>query len=483
MLLVAFAGSIIGVLAFSLFFKPEVKIVQSNQPAEVRFTGIPSGGFDNEDFRLAAESSVHSVVHVTSKKFLEQNQYRNMWEWFFNEPSGSRKIPQTGYGSGVIISPYGHIVTNNHVIEGFEEFQVKLNDGRVLDAKLVGTDPNTDVAVLEVKEKGLPYMGFGNSDDLRLGDWVLAVGNPFNLYSTVTAGIVSAKGRNMGLIGSNSRDPFGRVDEDRLRNAVESFIQTDAAVNPGNSGGALVNLSGELVGINTAIASRTGYYSGYSFAIPSTIAKKVVDDIIEFGSVKRAALGVSISTVDGELAKREKLNVSQGAYVADMVKDGGANNSGIKVGDVIIEINGHAVNSSPELQEQISRYRPGDQINVVVDRNGSRKDFKVKLGEHNSNANMVGSVEFWAYLGADLEKLDDKELERYDLSNGVRVKKIHDGQFKTAGIPEGFIITRINRAAVRDIEDVKNYIEQVDGGVFIEGVLPNGRYEFYTFRK
>jgi S1-C subfamily serine protease len=353
----------------------------------------------------------------------------------------------------------------------------------MLDAKLIGTDPNTDVAVLQVKEKNLPYMTFGNSDDLYLGDWVLAVGNPFNLYSTVTAGIVSAKGRDMGIIGSNSRDPFGRVDVERMQNAIESFIQTDAAVNPGNSGGALVNLKGELVGINTAIASMTGSYSGYSFAIPAVIAKKVVDDLIEFGSVQRAVMGVTIQTVNAELADKEKLDVTQGVYVSDLIEDGGAFKAGIEIGDVITAINDKPVNSSPELQEQISRFRPGDEIRVEIDRNGNRKVYDVELSAQDPDARRVGTAEFWAYVGADLEKLGEKELERYDLTSGVRVNKLHDGKFKDSGMPEGYIITRINRATVRDVDDVKNYIEQVEGGVFIEGVLPNGRYEFYTFRK
>ncbi len=481
--MIAFVGSIIGVFTFSLLVKPEVKLVQSTQPAQVQFTGLPSGGFDGADFRMAAEQSVHAVVHVTSKKFLEQNQYNNMWDLLRDEPSGSRKVPQTGYGSGVIISPEGYIVTNNHVIEGFEEFQVKLNDGRVLEAKLVGTDPNTDVAVLEVKEHDLPYMSFGSSDDLHLGDWVLAVGNPYNLYSTVTAGIVSARSRDINIIGSNN-NPYEMVDRERVQNAVESFIQTDAAVNPGNSGGALVNLKGELVGINSAIESRTGSFSGYSFAIPAIIVKKVVDDIIEFGAVQRAALGVTIITVDAEMAAKENLDVNQGIFVDNLTEDGGANAAGIKKGDVIVAINGKEVTSSPALQEQLSRFRPNDQVNIEVDRGGVRKDFLVTLSAHDSNANMVGSAEFWAIIGADLEKLDDKELERYDLRNGVRVIKMHDGQFKEAGMPEGFIITRINRATVRDVKDVRNYIERVErGGVFIEGVLPNGKYEFFTFKK
>ncbi len=482
-LLIAFVGSIIGVLVFSFFIKPEVKIVQSTPSNQVQFTGLPSGGFDGADFRMAAEISVHAVVHVTSKRFLEQNQYNNIWELLRDQPSGSKRTPQTGYGSGVIISPDGYIVTNNHVIEGFEEFQVKLNDGRVLDAELVGTDPNTEVAVLKVKERDLPYLSFGNSDDLYLGDWVLAVGNPFSLGSTITAGIVSAKARDINIIGSNSKDPFGRLDRERMQNAVESFIQTDAAVNPGNSGGALVNLKGELVGINTAIASLTGSYSGYSFAVPATIAKKVVDDIIEFGAVQRAVLGVTIVTVNAELSEKENLDVTQGVYIDNLSEDGGAYDAGIKLGDVIVAINEKEVKSSPELQEQISQHRPGDFVEVEVDRKGARKVFEVKLRAHDPDASQVGTKEFLAVIGANLEKLDRRDLERYDIQNGVRVKELQDGQFKNAGMPEGFIITRINRATVRDVDDVRNYIKQIKGGVFIEGVLPNGRYEFFTYKK
>lgn len=482
-LVIAFIGSIIGVLAFTLLVRPEVKVVQSTSPANVQFTGLPSGGFDNADFRMAAENSVHAVVHVTSTKFFEQSQYNNIWEMLRDEPSGSRRIPKTGYGSGVIVSPDGHIVTNNHVIEGFEEFTVKLNDGRVLDAKLVGSDPSTDIAVLEVEERDLPYLTFGNSDDLHLGDWVLAVGNPFYLYSTVTAGIVSAKARDIDIIGSSSRDRYGRPDRDRIQNAVESFIQTDAAVNPGNSGGALVNLRGELIGINTAIASLTGSYSGYSFAIPAIIAKKAADDIIEFGSVQRAALGVTIPVEVEKLSEKDKKKTQLGILVQDLTVDGGANAAGIEPGDVILSINQKNVKTFPELQEQISRYRPGDEVDVEVDRNGSRKEFTVKLSPHGSNSITLQAAEFWASLGADLEKLDERELERYDIPFGVRVTKLHKGQFEEAGMPEGFIITRINKAAVRSVEDVKNYIARVNGVIFVEGVLPNGQYDFYKLKK
>ena len=487
-LMIALLGSVLGVVVFSLFVKPEVKIVQTEAATPVQFTGLPSGGFDNADFRMAAEQSVHAVVHVTSEKFLEQNQYKNMWEYFFDEPSSTRKIPKKGYGSGVFISSEGHIVTNNHVVEGFEAFKVKLNDGRVLDAELVGADPNTDVAVLRVKEKDYSYMTFGNSDDLHLGDWVLAVGNPFNLYSTVTAGIVSAKGRDMNIIGRPT-NPYEKVDIEKMANAVESFIQTDAAVNPGNSGGALVNLKGELVGINTAIASRTGSFSGYSFAIPAAIAKKVVNDIIEFGSVQRGVLGVEINTVNAEFAEKERLNVNKGVYVADLTNDGGAHKAGIEIGDVITAVNGNDIIATPGLQEQISRFHPDDIVEVEVDRNGKRKVFDVTLSAVDPDAIKVGDSAFMAKVGAELEKLSGKELERYNIRSGVRVKKLRDGEFKDAGMPEGFIITKINKSRVRDVEDIERYLEQIDEaeegarGVFIEGRLRNGRYEFFTYKK
>lgn len=483
---IAFLGSIIGVAAFSLLVKPEVRYIPQPIETGARLTSLPSGGLENADFRLAAQQSVDAVVHVTSRKFLEQNRYGNMFEYFFNEPSGKEMVPRDGFGSGVIVSADGYIITNNHVIAGADEIKIKMNDGTMMDAELVGTDPNTDVAVVKVKEKNLPYLRFGDSDELQLGDWVLAVGNPMSLNTTVTAGIVSAKARDIQLIGTKyRRDRYGRIiGVERDPNAMESFIQTDAAVNPGNSGGALVNLRGELVGITAAIASTTGAYAGYSFAVPSIIAEKVMRDIIEYGEVKRAALGITITPVDSKLAEKEKLEVGSGVYVSDLLEKGGAAESGIKKGDVIRSINGHEVTTPSELQEQVMKYSPGETVKVLIDRKGSDKEFSVTLKDLETNSPRVSESEFWVWLGADLETLDDAELERMDISHGVRVKSLKNGVLKKNQVPEGFVITEINKEKVTDVRDVKRIIgEIVEGGVFIEGLLPNGRYEYFTFRK
>ena len=484
-LLIAFTGSIIGVLAYSLLVKPEVKIVQEAAEPQVHFTGLPAGGLESADFRLAAERSVNAVVHVTSTKFMEQYRYSNPFDYFFREPSEKQMVPREGYGSGVIISPEGYIVTNNHVVKDADEIKIKMNNGQVLDATLVGTDPNTDVAVIKIDEKNVQYLTFGDSDELMIGDWVLAVGNPWNLYSTVTAGIVSAKARDIELIGkSYTRDRYGRVREQRNPNAVESFIQTDAAVNQGNSGGALVNLRGELVGINTAIASQTGAYAGYSFAIPSIIAKKVVDDLMEYGKVKRAALGVTIRDVTPKLVEDEKLKVSQGIYVSDLTRDGGANKAGLKVGDVIQKINGKTVTTASELQEQVMKFSPGDEVDVLIDRNGNDRAFSITLNDHDSNAITVSSSEFWAWLGADLKTLEEDDLERMDMDHGVQVNKLRDGVLKKAGVNNGFVITHILKAKVKNVQDVRRIIEGLEeGGILIEGIKPNGDYDYYVIRK
>ncbi len=476
---IAFLGSVLGIIGFSLLVKPEVKYIQQEEKPPVQFSSIESPGLGMTDFRVAAQLSVDAVVHVTSTKFLEQNRYRNMREYFNNEPSMKEKVPQKGYGSGVIVSPDGYIVTNNHVIDGADEIKIRMNDGSLLDAKLVGTDPNTDVAVVKVKEEDLPFLIFGDSDELQLGDWVLAVGNPWSLGTTVTAGIVSAKARDIDIIGTEyRRDRNGRMRAQRDPNAIESFIQTDAVVNAGNSGGALVNLRGELVGINTALASPTGAYSGYSFAIPSFIAKIVMQDIIEFGEVKRGVLGVTIVSVNVEFAELENLEVSEGIYVSDLAPDGGANEAGMKKGDVILSVNDFPVLNSAQLQEQVMRYGPGDEVKVEVDRKGSNKFFNVVLKNHEVDSG------FWGWLGADLVNLNEEDLERMDISHGVQVAKINDGVFKRNRVPEKFVITEINKATVENKQDVKRLIDSIkEGVVLIEGILPNGRYEYFTFRK
>lgn len=480
-LLIAIFGSLIGIAVYSRFDHSKTIIVQKGEQTPVQYAGLPASTFAAPDFRLAAEKSVHAVVHVKVVSQVKQYGYDNIQDWFFGNPRSFNQ-ERTGYGSGVIIDAAGHIVTNNHVIEGSNSIEVTLNDGRVLKASVVGRDPQTDVAVIKVKGDDLQFLTFGNSNELQVGDWVLAVGNPFNLTSTVTAGIVSAKGRFVGIIGNESNNPFEKPDPSQTRAGIESFIQTDAAVNPGNSGGALVNLQGELVGINTAIASQTGSYSGYSFAIPVSIARKAVSDIIEFGEVQRVVIGITGGTVTPELVDKENLKVNKGVYVTDLTQDGGALKAGLKSGDVIIGLDGSKVTSMGDLQEQIAPHRPGETVVVKVDRKGEEKEFTVLLKTPSGDTKTVGSSEFWAFLGADLEKVSDKDLEKLNINGGVRVTKIHEGKFKDAGIPEGFVITHINRAEVQDVQDVRSYIERIKGGVFIEGIGPDGKNDYY-FRK
>ena len=377
-----------------------------------------------------------------------------------------QQIISEGAGSGVIFSSDGYIVTNNHVIEGATKLEVTLNDNRKFTAKLVGTDPATDIALLKIDAKGLTVIPFGDSDKLKVGEWVLAIGNPFNLTSTVTAGIVSAKSRgNIGMTGDVSK--------------IESFIQTDAAVNPGNSGGALVNTKGELVGINTAIYSRTGDFSGYSFAVPISIAKKVAADLKEFGVVQRAMLGVSIKSVQGidevlnypNLSASEKeefeeakknVKVTEGVCVMGYATRSGAKEAGIEKYDVITKVNGTTVKTESALQEQISKFRPGDEVEITVDRKGTKKTFKVKLYNTQGNTEVVKSKGDVAdVLGAAFEALSDKQKREYGVSCGIEVTGVLNGELKNAGIKKGFIITVVNDQKIYSPEQLEKLVENV----------------------
>lgn len=350
-------------------------------------------GYAPTDFIAASESSVPAVVHVKttygSAASGTSQGYNPFRDFFWGNPGFQNQQPASGAGSGVILTADGYIVTNNHVVENASKVEVTLNDKRTFTAKVIGTDPSTDIALLKVEESGLPYVSFGNSDAVKVGEWVLAVGNPFNLTSTVTAGIVSAKARNIHIL-PDQQFP------------IESFIQTDAAVNPGNSGGALVNTSGELIGINTAIASNTGAFNGYSFAVPVSIVRKVVDDLLEFGYVQRAFIGVSIRDVDSQLAQEKELKTLKGVYINGLTEGGAAAEAGIREGDIIIQVNGTEVASTAELQEQVSRHRPGDKIKVVVMRGNARKELNVTLRNKNGNTGIVKN-EAINVLGADLE--------------------------------------------------------------------------------
>ncbi len=420
---------------------------------------IPS---ENIDFTEAANRAVNSVVHIKTV-YVEENQ-NPMYEFFFGHSPTQAYMAS---GSGVIISPDGYIVTNNHVIDKSNRIEVVLNDKRSFKAKIIGRDPNTDLALLKIDSKNLENIPFGNSDNLKVGEWVLAIGNPFNLTSTVTAGIVSAKARDINI---NNRSSY----------SIESFIQTDAAVNPGNSGGALVNINGELVGINTAIFSKTGSYSGYSFAIPSSIVQKVVSDLMEYGIVQRALMGVSLLDVDADIAKQLSLDKIEGVFVSGLQENGAALKAGIREGDIILKINKANINKISEFQEQVSRYRPGDKISVTVKRNGQIKTFEVILQNQRGTTKPI-ETDIESILGAQFEPLNAAEKEYFGIDFGVKITELYPGKLMRAGVRSGYIILYINRVPVKSIDDIETAIKNANGGVFLKGVYPNGIIEYYAF--
>ncbi len=432
------------------------------------------------DLTYAAENAVQAVVNIEVTQLVkESSRYNNNMDPFFEffgipqgysqRDSAPREVKAGG--SGVIISPDGYIVTNNHVVEGASKLKVKLYDQRTFEAKLIGTDPSTEVALIKIEAENLPTLAFGSSDDLRLGEWVLAIGSPFDLQSTITAGIVSAKARNLGAIDNQYR--------------VESFIQTDAAVNPGNSGGALVNTSGELVGINTLIESQTGSYIGYSFAVPSSIVKKVVTDLKEYGVVQRAMLGVSYQEINDAFIERygEEYGIKEvgGAYVASVDPEGAAAAAGIKEGDIITAIDGSKVSSSADMSEIISRYRPNDKATVTIKRDGKVKQIEVVLRNKAGKAELVDrdAVDAAAELGGQFAEVSSKLKKELGIKNGIQVVSIdtNDGILARARVRKGYIITRINDTEIRSIGDLNRITEKITD---IEGIYPDGRNVNYS---
>ncbi|MCK9412944.1 MAG: Do family serine endopeptidase [Prolixibacteraceae bacterium] len=471
----AFIGAVIALTLYSHFnSKDSQTVVMEQKPIQLTSYSQPVSLPQAQlpDLTLAAEKSVSAVVHITTKT--KSNAYHfdggnDIFEYFFGPRGYNRQEPQysEAAGSGVIISEDGFIVTNNHVVDGAQDISVILNDNRKFSAKVIGHDPNTDIALVKIDAKNLTVLPWGDSEMLKLGEWVLAVGNPFNLTSTVTAGIVSAKSRSIKIMSGQM--------------PIESFIQTDAAVNPGNSGGALVNSRGELVGINTAIASRTGSYSGYSFAIPASIVHKVVEDLRKYGEVQRALLGVSIADIDDKLAKEKRLDRTEGAYVAEVTQEGGAKAAGIKEGDVIVAINATKVNSRAQLQEQVGKHRPGDQVVVTVRRNGAEKVFNVTLKNTKGNTSIV--KESLSLLGAEFGEISQKDRDRLNIDQGVQILKITSGKLKNVGVRAGFIITDVNKISVGSVEDIKRIVSQGSDKkpVLIEGVYPDGKWTYYVF--
>ncbi|MGM0377880.1 MAG: Do family serine endopeptidase [Bacteroidota bacterium] len=472
---VAVLSALVTVFAYSHFVKPEKEIVEVPQETvpEARYTSLssaPQG--ESPNLTEAAEKSIHAVVHVKTVASQAGGSSGNpLYDFFFGpgQQRPRREEPIVGAGSGVIISEDGYIVTNNHVIERTNNIEVTLNDNRTFDAVLVGHDEATDLALLKIEASDLPYMQYGNSDELKIGEWVLAVGNPFNLTSTVTAGIVSAKSRNINIMARRS----GSM-------GIESFIQTDAAVNAGNSGGALVNQQGELVGLNTAIASRTGSYSGYSFAIPVSIVKKVTSDLMEYGEVQRGILGVNIRNVNSDLAEELNLKQPRGVYVANTMEDGGAEAAGMEEGDVIISVNGEKTDQVSELQEKISNFRPGDEVTVTALRDGKKKQFSVTLRNIYGSTDVVKQKKAFETLGASFEEVSNEDKARLKIRNGIQVTDIQDGKLREAGIQEGYIITKANRVSIDSTDDLRKVIENLEDGLFLTGVYPNGQVAYYA---
>jgi Do/DeqQ family serine protease len=428
---------------------------------------------ENTDFTFAADKTVHAVVHVSvSSTVTVASPYIDPFEFFFGygerqqRPQQQRR--QMGSGSGVIISTDGYIITNNHVIDNADSISVTLNDKRSFEAKLIGTDPVTDIALLKIDATDLQPITFGDSEQLKVGEWVLAVGNPFDLTSTVTAGIVSAKGRSIMK---------GETDRDKIM----SFIQTDAVVNPGNSGGALVNTKGELIGINTAIYSQTGTFTGYSFAVPVSIAGKVVSDLKQFGTVQRGLLGVMIN--DPENVKKSghdnKITQLEGAYVFSFAERSSAKEAGIEAGDVITAVNGVKVTSANALQEQISKYRPGDKLKVSVDRYGTVKDFTVELKNIQGNTSITKSGNDSAeILGAAFKPLSDRAKRELGVSYGIEVSDVSKGKIRDCGIKKGFVIMIVNDEKIQTPEAFYSIVDRIlkgstpEKGLLIKGFYP-----------
>lgn len=441
------------------------------------------------DFTPAATSATPAVVHIKTKTKARQvsntqRQRNNPFADLFGDDfgdffGGPRVIPeQRASGSGVLITEDGYIITNNHVVDGADEINVTLANKKSYKATLIGTDPSSDIAVIKVEGKALPYLVYGNSDEVKLGQWVLAIGYPLNLDATVTAGIVSAKSRSIGINSRQSQSP------------VESFIQTDAAVNSGNSGGALINTSGELIGINSAIASPTGSYAGYSYAIPVNIVKKIVTDIVKFGTVQRAYIGInypSDNLSDDQLRELEKelgtsIKEGEGVYVTGVPEGGAASSAGLKKGDVVTKVNGNPVTNGPELQEQVALYKPGDKISVSYKRGGKENTVNITLKNKVGTTEVVKSTSALEQLGGELETIDKSLAAANDIKGGVRVKKVGTGLLSKSKMQDGFVITGVNGREVKTVAELQEVLSSVKGGgvVRLEGIYP-GFEGSYTY--
>jgi serine protease Do len=482
--LAAVLGSVVTLVSNEWVYKDDaaakVEYVSEVPAAKVAYTVNENGEMAPLDFTVAAEKVMPAVVYIRSTQEginrSEEVQSIDPFRDFFG-PRGPQG-PSQSSGSGVIISESGYIVTNNHVVQDADMVEVTLYDNRTFKAEVIGTDPDTDLALVKVNEKGLPSLSFVDSDKAKVGEWVLAVGNPYNLNSTVTAGIISAKGRNINILNRNSGEGS---------TAIESFIQTDAAINPGNSGGALVELNGGLLGINTAIASPTGSYSGYGFAVPSNIVSKIVEDLMKFGAVQRGWLGVSIGSVNSQIVKEHDLQVREGAYISGFAEKSSAKESGLKEGDVVVKIDETPIRSSTALIEYIGRHRPGDKVNMIVNRNGNELTIPVVLKARDGSTGTVKPEErdITSTLGVQLETVDPKVLKKLDLDNGVKIKLGNGRLARYTEMRDGFIVTKVNDVAVKSVKEFTDLMKKKKQGdlVILSGTYEDFPREFnYAFR-
>lgn len=453
-------------LSYSDMFRPN---------PDVKLAAFDAMAAQPIDFTLAAENSVHAVVHITSTELSKTrtvNQMPDIFDYFFGNPSGRQRQVQTepkvGFGSGVIISKDGYIVTNNHVIESADEISVKLNDNREFKARVIGADASTDLALVKIEGDDFPTLPIGDSDALKVGEWVLAVGNPFNLTSTVTAGIVSAKARTLGVYNGG----------------VESFIQTDAAINRGNSGGALVNAKGELIGINSVLSSPTGAYAGYGFAIPTSIMTKVVADLKQFGAVQRVLLGIKGYSLDESRLpdavkeRKEKLGAIDGVLVDEIVEGGSAAGTDMKVDDVIIGLDNKKIKAFADLQEALAKYRPGDKVKVKVLRDKKEKTVEVTLKNEQGTTKVVKQAGM-DILGAAFRELPADVKKQLNLASGLEVTGVSNGKMQDAGIKKGFIILKANQRTMRTVSDLEEVLKEAsrtpEQVLFVSGMFPSGK--------
>lgn len=476
-LVFAFGSGILGAFTFHMLMPKRVLLQQAPPVAETQgemYNNVSSKSAMvlSEDFVKASQVATPCVVFI--KTISQQQQMSNdpYFDFWSNMDFFGRRGPVTSSGSGVIVSKDGYIVTNFHVVKDADQIEVITNNNKhSYKAKLIGTDASTDLALIKIEGANLQHIVFGNSDNVKIGEWVLAVGNPFNLTSTVTAGIVSAKGRNINIV--NSKFP------------IESFIQTDAAINPGNSGGALVNMNGDLIGINTAIASNTGSYNGYGFAIPVNIVQKIIKDLVEFNEVQRGFTGLDVKDIDAALANKLNINDNLGVYVQSVLLEGPSDQAGVKVGDIVIRVNEKPIDSKAIFDEQISYARPGEKIKLTFLRNGKEMELYIKLiNKEGNTAIMRRNTVSSASLGADFEPVSKIEAERYGIKSGIKVTNIKGGKFRQMNIPEEFIITSFNRKEYTNAQDFINDFDKTRGQLLIEGLYPNGSrgvFSFYTY--